>query len=249
MGFGFSENNALPAIYIDVLRKHAFGRHDVNIRWQGDLSAILENRGVLPLPPYIKHTPKYLDNERYQTVYSRMDKAGSIAAPTAGLHFTEDMRNLIKKEFAWVEVTLHVGYGTFNPVRDEDIRRHHMHGEFVEITAQTVQAVLNARQDGRPILAVGTTTARALEGMANACGGDFTEISNRGWSGWTDIFIYPGYKFQIVDAMLTNFHLPKSSLLMLVSALAGRDAVLAAYRHAVIKLYRFFSYGDAMLIA
>lgn len=234
-----------PDIVAEVEVKRDFGRHEIRLHWQGKLTERLEEVGQLPLPPYIKREQGPEDRARYQTLYARPDKAGSVAAPTAGLHFTSAMRERLATEgFLWAEVTLHVGYGTFSPVREDDIRIHPMHSEYVEISAATARAVLEARREGRPVFAVGTTSARTLEGTAQACGG----VPEEGWQGWTDIFIYPGFSFQVVDGLLTNFHLPKSSLLMLVSALAGRETMLEAYAHAVREQYRFFSYGDAMLI-
>ena len=176
-------------------------------------------------------------------VYARDDKTGSVAAPTAGLHFTPALRErLAARGFEWAEVTLYVGYGTFSPVRSEDIRGHRMHREYVEVPEATAEAVARAKAQGRPVLAVGTTSVRTLEGVAELCG------RVQPYTGWTDIFLYPGRSFRVVDAMLTNFHLPESSLLMLVSAFAGRERMLAAYAEAVARGYRFFSYGDAMLI-
>lgn len=234
-----------PDIAVEVEAKRDFGRHEIRLYWREPLTARLEETGRLPLPPYIKREQGPEDRARYQTLYARPDKSGSVAAPTAGLHFTEAMRERLASEgFQWAEVTLHVGYGTFSPVREDDIRTHPMHSEYVDIPAATARAVRTARREGRPVFAVGTTSARTLEGTADICG----EIPERGWQGWTDIFIYPGFPFQVVDGLLTNFHLPKSSLLMLVSALAGRKTMLDAYAHAVRKKYRFFSYGDAMLI-
>lgn len=234
-----------PDIVAEVEAKRDFGRHEIRLHWRGKLTDRLEEVGQLPLPPYIKREQGPEDRARYQTFYARPDKAGSVAAPTAGLHFTPAMRERLTTEgFLWAEVTLHVGYGTFSPVREDDIRTHPMHSEYVEIPAVTARAVREARREGRPVFAVGTTSARTLEGMAQACGG----VPEEGWQGWTDIFIYPGFSFQVVDGLLTNFHLPKSSLLMLVSALAGRETMLEAYAHAVREQYRFFSYGDAMLI-
>lgn len=246
----------------EVLKKKDFGRHTLRLVWNGSLTGILERAGKLPLPPYIKRDQEADDISRYQTLYSRADKKGSVAAPTAGLHFTGEMRErLLSIGAEWAEVTLHVGYGTFSPVREEDIRRHPMHAEYAEIPAETVEAVRRAKREGRPVIAVGTTSARTLEGAALACAregkrlfspesicGSAPDSPSAGWSGWTDIFIYPGFSFRVVDGLITNFHLPKSSLLMLVSALAGRERILRAYSHAVEERYRFFSYGDAMLI-
>ncbi len=247
----------------EVLKKKDFGRHTLRLVWSGSLTDILERAGKLPLPPYIKREQEADDISRYQTLYSREDKKGSVAAPTAGLHFTGEMRErLLSLGIEWAEVTLHVGYGTFSPVREEDIRQHPMHAEYAEIPAATVEAVRRAKRDGRPVIAVGTTSARTLEGAALACAREGCELFVRGdcavnasfdpyeagWSGWTDIFIYPGFSFRAVDGLITNFHLPRSSLLMLVSALTGRERILRAYSHAVEARYRFFSYGDAMLI-
>lgn len=199
----------------------------------------LDEIGELPLPPYIHEKPR--DPERYQTVYAA--KPGAVAAPTAGLHFTDRLfSELSEAGINQVYLTLHVGIGTFRPVMVEDVESHKMHSEYYEINQATAQAINAARAEGRRIVAVGTTAVRVLETSA-------------GWdgkigpgSGWTDIFIHPGYRFKAVDALITNFHLPRSTLLMLVSALAGREQVLAAYEEAVAKNYRFFSFGDAMLI-
>lgn len=234
-----------PHIEALVEAKHDFGRHDARLFWRGSLTERLEETGYLPLPPYIRRGQGPEDRARYQTLYARPDKAGSVAAPTAGLHFTDSLRaSLSRLGFLWLELTLHVGYGTFSPVRHQDIRRHVMHREFAELPAETALAVNEARRRGRPVIAVGTTSARTLEAAARDCG----SLPDRGWQGWTDIFIYPGFCFQVVDGLITNFHLPRSSLLMLVSALAGRENVLDAYAHAVNAKYNFFSYGDAMLI-
>lgn len=243
----------------EVMEKRDFGRHVLRLIWRGSLTAILESVGKLPLPPYIHREQEAEDLSRYQTMYARSDKKGSVAAPTAGLHFTEEMRNRLRESGVdWVEVTLHVGYGTFSPVRENDIRQHPMHAEYAEIPAATLEAVRRAKREKRPVIAVGTTSARTLEGAAQAFareGLDLFRDTNSGgtsriesWSGWTNIFIYPGFKFRAVDGLITNFHLPRSSLLMLVSALAGRERILRAYEHAVKEGYRFFSYGDAMLI-
>lgn len=206
----------------------------------GDFSAWLERNGAVPLPPYIRREPKKSDRQRYQTVFAR--EAGAVAAPTAGLHFTEDLLGRIsaigvEKAF----LTLHVGLGTFMPVRVEDPRQHRMHREFYSISSETVAAVRQCKEEGGRVIAVGTTVARALEFAASK--GEL-----EAGSGDADIFIYPGYRFRVVDALLTNFHLPMSTLLMLVSAFAGRELILDAYRHAVEQEYRFFSYGDAMFI-
>lgn len=199
---------------------------------------VLEADGRLPLPPYIERDPAAADDERYQTVFARV--AGAVAAPTAGLHFTPELLDqLTAKGVQFAYVTLHVGAGTFQPVRSERIEDHHMHREYLDVPAVTVEQVAAARARGGRVVAVGTTVVRALESAARAG-------ALRPFQGDTDIFIYPGYRFRAVDALLTNFHLPESTLLMLVCAFGGFDAVLAAYRHAVAQRYRFFSYGDAM---
>lgn len=228
---------------LTVIERGEFGRSLVNLRWRGSLKAIFERIGHMPLPPYIRRPDGADDRARYQTLHARDDKQGSVAAPTAGLHFTPELRQaLFAKGFGWAEVSLHVGYGTFSPVRAQDIREHRMHAEYVEIPEQTAWAVAEAKAVGRPVFAVGTTSARALEGSYAATG------SISAFAGWTDIFIRPGRPFAVVDGMLTNFHLPGSSLVIMVAALAGGAVILDAYAHAVRERYRFFSYGDAMLI-
>jgi len=220
-----------------------FGRWQVTLHWRGELAAHFQAMGHLPLPPYIKRPDTAADQERYQTTYASAAKTGSVAAPTAGLHFTPALRaGLADRGFQWAEVTLYVGYGTFSPVREPDIRNHKMHAEYIEVSRETADAVNRARAEGRPVVAVGTTSARSLEGMYRACG----EVAE--YAGETDIFIMPGYRFNVVDAMLTNFHLPESSLIIMIAALAGRAAVISAYNHALNNGFRFFSYGDAMLI-
>lgn len=204
---------------------------------------LLERHGLPPLPPYIaRHdAPKPEDRERYQTVYARDD--GSVAAPTAGLHFTPELLARLARRGAAVHyLTLHVGPGTFRPLRAERVEAHRMEAEPVEIPETTARAIGLAKRDGRRVIAIGTTTTRALEWAAGDDG------SVRGGAGEADLFIRPGHRFRIVDALVTNFHLPRSSLLVLVSAFAGRAVVLEAYRHAVASGYRFYSYGDAMLI-
>lgn len=229
---------------VEVLAKGEFGRHRVRLHWTGDIRALFESRGHLPLPPYIKREDTKDDRGTYQTVYARDDKAGSVAAPTAGLHFTPELRaQMASAGVEWAEVTLHVGYGTFSPVRCEDIREHVMHEEFVEVPQATVDAIGKAKAEGRPVIAVGTTSARTLEGVAGAHGGELTAHQ-----GWINCFIWPGYRFHVLDGLITNFHLPESTLLMLVSALTGRERMLETYTEAVKMEYRFFSYGDAMLI-
>ncbi|HJD96197.1 tRNA preQ1(34) S-adenosylmethionine ribosyltransferase-isomerase QueA [Mailhella massiliensis] len=233
-------------IEAQVLEKKDFGRHEVMLFWKNDLVECMKRIGRLPLPPYIKREQSGEDIARYQTVYADREKSGSVAAPTAGLHFTEEMRKILAGQgIGWAEVTLHVGYGTFSPVRESDIREHPMHSEYVEISPESAEAVRRAREEGRPVIAVGTTSCRTLEGCAAQSGG---EIPVGGWHGWTNIFIYPGYEFRVVDHLITNFHLPQSSLIMLVAALCGRERILSAYAEAVREEYRFFSYGDAMFI-
>lgn len=222
-----------------VLENTDFGGRVVEMDFAGPFEEILDEVGIMPLPPYIKKP--LLDKDRYQTIYARL--AGSAAAPTAGLHFTDNLLARIRETGAAVApVLLHVGLGTFRPVKVEDITRHRMHEEYYEVTEETASIISGARDRGGRVIAVGTTTARCLESAAD------DEGRLHPGSGWTGIFIYPGYKFKVVDGMVTNFHLPKSTLLMMVSALAGREKVLAAYKEAVGMRYRFFSFGDAMLI-
>ncbi len=225
------------------LERGEFGRFSGLLRWRGDVREVFERCGVLPLPPYIRRPAGEEDAARYQTAHAREDKAGSVAAPTAGLHFTPELRRALEDSGReWAEVTLYVGYGTFSPVRCEDIREHPMHAEYVELPGETARLVNKARAEGRAVVAVGTTAARTLEGVWATCG------EARPFQGWINIFLYPGRPFHVLDGLVTNFHLPESSLLMLVSALAGRERVLAAYAEAVRREFRFFSYGDAMLI-
>jgi len=235
------ESFTFGALRVAVRECGPYGQHRVLLEWQDSLSLHFAREGHIPLPPYIRRQDTPEDAERYQTVYAKEE--GSIAAPTAGLHFTHEMlRELAERHFDLAEVLLHVGYGTFSPVRCEDIRRHRMHREYFVISPETAHAVAWAKSEGRPVIAVGTTAARALEGCVAACG------KLTAFRGWTDIFLYPGSEFRVVDGLITNFHLPESSLLMLVSAFAGRKNVLHAYAEAVKQEYRFFSYGDAMLI-
>lgn len=212
------------------------------LRFEGErpLLELLEQYGSLPLPPYISHAPGELDETRYQTVYAR--EPGAVAAPTAGLHFDPAMlATLDKMGVKTAYVTLHVGAGTFQPVRVEEIAGHHMHSEWYTVPRETVDAVRQAKAAGGRVMAVGTTSLRALESAA--AGGEL-----QAGSGETNIFIFPGYRFRVVERLLTNFHLPRSTLLMLVSAFGGMENIRSAYRHAVEQRYRFFSYGDAMLI-
>ena len=211
----------------------------------GDFAALLEQAGEMPLPPYIHRSGNDIsaasDKQRYQTIYAR--QAGAVAAPTAGLHFSDDLlARLAGRGVQTVELTLHVGYGTFLPVRVDDIRKHRMHAEHFTITPEAAERINRHRRQGGRIIAVGTTCVRSLEFAT----GEDDRLRAR--SGPNDLFIYPGYRFRMVDGMITNFHLPRSTLLMLVAAFAGREHILAAYRAAVHHRYRFFSYGDAMLI-
>ncbi|MED3624457.1 tRNA preQ1(34) S-adenosylmethionine ribosyltransferase-isomerase QueA [Neobacillus thermocopriae] len=208
--------------------------------YKGIFYEVLDQLGEMPLPPYIKE--QLDDRERYQTVYAR--EPGSAAAPTAGLHFTEELLNEVREKGVHIAfVTLHVGLGTFRPVSVDDVQDHEMHAEFYMVSEGTARLLNEVRNNGGRIISVGTTSTRTLETIASANNGRFVE-----GSGWTDIFIYPGYEFMAIDGMITNFHLPKSTLIMLVSALAGRENVLNAYHIAVEQRYRFFSFGDAMLI-
>lgn len=217
-----------------------FGGRIVEFRFDGIFEEILDRLGETPLPPYIHE--RLEDKERYQTVYNREE--GSAAAPTAGLHFTkEQMQELKDRGVNLGFVTLHVGLGTFRPVNVEDIEQHDMHKEFYRISDETAKLVMDTKAAGHRVIAVGTTSIRTLESAATARG----QIAGK--SGWTEIFIYPGYDFKIVDGIITNFHLPKSTLIMLISAFAGRNFVLQAYKTAVEMKYRFFSFGDAMYLS
>ena len=216
------------------------GKRAVRFHYQGIFLEILERLGRMPLPPYIK--AELQDQERYQTVYSKV--VGSAAAPTAGLHFTPELLEQVREMGVKVcYVTLHVGLGTFRPVKAEEITDHEMHSEFCMISRETAGVINETKKNGGRIICVGTTSCRTVESFAAEDG----TMSER--SGWTNIFIYPGYKFKVLDALITNFHLPQSTLIMLVSALAGRESILAAYETAVRERYRFFSFGDAMMIA
>jgi len=216
------------------------GNRLIRFHYEGIFLEALERLGKMPLPPYIKEELE--DGERYQTVYSKIN--GSSAAPTAGLHFTEELLQTIREKGVSVAfITLHVGLGTFRPVQVDDINDHHMHAEFCMISEETANLLNRTKENGGRIVCVGTTSCRTLESFADE-NGRFRETS-----GWTDIFIYPGYKFKAMDALVTNFHLPESTLVMLVSAFAGREHVLQAYEIAVQERYRFFSFGDAMFIS
>lgn len=215
------------------------GNRIVRFEYEGIFLEVLERLGKMPLPPYIKE--ELNDPERYQTVYSR--ELGSAAAPTAGLHFTPELlEKIAAKGVKICYVTLHVGLGTFRPVKEDDIEQHEMHSEFCIVPDDTARIVTETKQNGGRVIAVGTTSCRTLESFAKP------DSTLAPCSGWTDIFIYPGYSFKCIDALVTNFHLPESTLIMLVSALAGREHVLNAYNTAVEQRYRFFSFGDAMFI-
>ncbi len=223
----------------EVLEVAGGGNRMVRFEYEGIFLEVLERLGKMPLPPYIHRELR--DSERYQTVYSR--EAGSAAAPTAGLHFTNELIDTLhSRGVKTAFITLHIGLGTFRPVKTENIEEHEMHSEFAVIPPQTVRIVNGVKAQGGRIVAVGTTSCRTLESVC----GDDGRLNE--FSGFTDIFIYPGYKFKCADALITNFHLPESTLIMLVSAFAGRENVLAAYGEAVRERYRFFSFGDAMLI-
>ena len=221
---------------IDVVED---GNRLIKFTYDGIFEEILDQLGQMPLPPYITHQLK--DKNRYQTVYAKHD--GAAAAPTAGLHFTPELLEAIKaKGVNIAHVTLHVGLGTFRPVKVEDVTNHHMHSEFYIVEEDQAKLINETKQRGGKIISVGTTSCRTLESATDEQG-----VLHAG-SGWTDIFIYPGYKFKMIDRLITNFHLPESTLLMLVSALAGKDKIMAAYEEAVKERYRFFSFGDAMMI-
>ena len=215
------------------------GNRLIRFEYDGIFEEILDQLGQMPLPPYITHQLK--DKDRYNTVYA--EHPGSAAAPTAGLHFTPELLEKIKNKGVDIaHVTLHVGLGTFRPVKVDDVENHHMHSEFYMIDETAAEKINRAKENGKRVICVGTTSCRTIESAADENG------RLKACSGWTDIFIYPGYQFKILDALITNFHLPESTLVMLVSALAGREHVLAAYEEAVKERYRFFSFGDAMFI-
>lgn len=222
---------------IDVVEE---GNRLIRFSYEGIFEEILDQLGQMPLPPYITHELK--DKNRYQTVYAKYE--GSAAAPTAGLHFTEELLDQVRRRGIRIaEVTLHVGLGTFRPVKVEDVSQHHMHSEFYEVTEEAAEIIRSTKASGGRVICVGTTSCRTIESAALRFDGTI-----KACSGWTDIFIYPGFQFQLLDGLITNFHLPESTLLMLVSALAGKEHIMAAYEEAVKERYRFFSFGDAMLI-
>ncbi len=236
MEISFGDGLLLGKI-IDIVDE---GNRLIEFSYEGIFEEILDKLGEMPLPPYITH--RLEDRDRYQTVYAKYD--GSAAAPTAGLHFTPELLSEIKDMGVKVaEVTLHVGLGTFRPVKEEEVLDHHMHSEYYEITQEACDIINETKAHGGRVISVGTTSTRTLESAAVA-GQPLVPKS-----GWTEIFIYPGYEFKVIDGLITNFHLPQSTLIMLVSALAGREHVLHAYEVAVKERYRFFSFGDAMLIA
>ena len=236
---------ALAVLNAEILGRHFHGRRTVRL-WTDDGSSVrdvIDAIGHVPLPPYIKRDDEVSDRDRYQTVYAR--ERGSIAAPTAGLHFTPAILDqLVAKGIERASITLHVGYGTFQPIRVDRVEEHEMEAEHYEVSESAAAAISRARKENRRVIAVGTTTTRTLESLPIASDGTISA-----GKGETALFIRPGHEFRIVSGLLTNFHLPQSSLLMLVSALGGRDPILAAYREAVTHRYRFYSYGDAMLIA
>lgn len=221
---------------VDIVEE---GNRLIHFEYQGIFEEVLDQLGQMPLPPYITH--QLQDKNRYQTVYAK--HTGSAAAPTAGLHFTPELLEKIKEKGVDIApVTLHVGLGTFRPVKVENILEHHMHSEFYQISAESAEKINRAKENGKRVICVGTTSCRTVESAADENG------RMRETSGWTEIFIYPGYKFKVLDCLITNFHLPESTLVMLVSALAGRENVLRAYDEAIKERYRFFSFGDAMML-
>jgi S-adenosylmethionine:tRNA ribosyltransferase-isomerase len=235
----FGERDELQA---EVIHRGEFGERHIRFSPVDDFFERVEKIGHIPLPPYIARDDSSADRERYQTVYAR--ERGSVAAPTAGLHFTPEILEKIRAMgVERAEVTLHVGLGTFQPVRVEKVEDHELHSEAYSISQEVAEKIARARRESRRVLAVGTTTVRTLEYAAQQSGGQV-----RAGSGEAKLFIYPGYKFQVVQALLTNFHLPESTLLMLVCALGGKENVLNAYRHAVAERYRFYSYGDCMFV-
>ncbi|MFH1061827.1 MAG: tRNA preQ1(34) S-adenosylmethionine ribosyltransferase-isomerase QueA [Candidatus Omnitrophota bacterium] len=231
------------AIAQDLAQARQQGMKCIEFQLEADIEDFLDDFGMMPLPPYIKRIVSKTDSARYQTVYAK--NPGAIASPTAGLHFTQEILNqFIEKEIKPIYVTLHVGLGTFLPVKVDVIEQHLMHKEYYELTTSAAAQIKAVKQAGKRICAVGTTACRVLE----SCADNDPDFSIHAQKGMTDIFIYPPYKFKAVDMLLTNFHLPKTTLLMLISAFAGKDLISAAYRQAVKQEYRFFSYGDAMLI-
>lgn len=229
-------NGILTGEILDVVEE---GNRLIQFHYEGIFEEILDQLGEMPLPPYITH--KLQDKNRYQTVYAKHD--GSAAAPTAGLHFTEELLKKVQEKGVNIaHVTLHVGLGTFRPVKVDDVEQHHMHSEFYMVEEDQAELINRTKKQGGRVIAVGTTSCRTLESASDEDG-----VVHAG-SGWTEIFIYPGYRFKMIDGLITNFHLPESTLMMLVSALAGKERIMAAYEEAVQEKYRFFSFGDAMFI-
>ncbi len=241
---------APPELEAEVTERGRFGERRIRFAPVADFFARVERIGHVPLPPYIDRDDRDADRERYQTVYAQPGSmARSVAAPTAGLHFTPEILQQIRaRGIKIAEITLHIGLGTFQPVRAEKVEDHKLHKEQYEIPAETAQTINRAKAEGRRVVAVGTTTVRTLEYAAKQAEERAGENRVEAGQGEADAFIYPGYRFRIVDALLTNFHLPQSTLLMLVCALGGKELVMAAYRHAVQTEYRFYSYGDCMFI-
>lgn len=230
----------------DAVKVTVQGRHEnlYVVEFSQPILDVLDKYGALPIPPYFNREAEDIDTERYQTIFNDPTKIASVAAPTASLHFDEALlKKLEEKGIQKTFVTLHVGAGTFLPVRTTDIENHIMHSEWCQVSDESMQLIKATKERGNKVIAVGTTATRATESAAQANGGEL-----KGWTGDTQIFIYPGYEFKVVDRLITNFHLPESTLLMLVSALSNRDHILNAYHHAVESQYRFFSYGDAMLV-
>ena len=233
MSFG---DGLLVGEVVDIVEE---GNRLIHFEYEGIFEEILDQLGQMPLPPYITHQLE--DNNRYQTVYAK--HSGSAAAPTAGLHFTPELLKEIEEKGVQIaRVTLHVGLGTFRPVKVDNILEHHMHSEFYQIEEEAAEKINRAKESGHRVICVGTTSCRTIESAADKNG------KLHATNGWTEIFIYPGYEFKVLDCLITNFHLPESTLVMLVSALAGREQVLSAYEEAVKEKYRFFSFGDAMFI-
>ena len=229
-------NGILTGEILDIVEE---GNRLIQFHYEGIFEEILDQLGEMPLPPYITH--KLQDKNRYQTVYAKHD--GSAAAPTAGLHFTEELLKKVQEKGVNIaHVTLHVGLGTFRPVKVDDVEQHHMHSEFYMVEEDQAELINRTKKQGGRVIAVGTTSCRTLESASDEDG-----VIHAG-SGWTEIFIYPGYRFKMIDGLITNFHLPESTLMMLVSALAGKERIMAAYEEAVQEKYRFFSFGDAMFI-
>ncbi len=227
---------------VKVEKRHSNGQLDLSLCYRGELLSVIEQVGMMPLPPYIKRNrPKTIDKKRYQTVYAR--EVGSVAAPTAGLHFTNQIiDNILQKGVKIAPVTLHVGYGTFSPIRAQDIRKHKIHSEWITIDEKSALTIHETKESGGRVIAVGTTSVRTIEHVKKKKG----ELCS--YAGQCDLYIYPGFRFEVTDALITNFHLPGSSLLVLVSAFAGRKRIIDAYKEAIREKYSFFSYGDAMLI-